>query len=125
MAPVKAPFSWPKSSLPNRPRGMPEQFNLRRGRACPGAGFRLLQNGLQALAFTADFFEVVLCAQLFFQIAFLLFQLAAELNNPAVAVVDLDGPGDLASLLNEHFDLALVERGLLPATYEQGCEHLP
>src|ERR1700691_4813015 len=85
--------------------------------------FNLLQHGLQTVTFTDDLLEVVLCAQLLLQIAFFLFQLAAELNNPAVAVVDLDCPSDLAGCLAEHLYMALVEGGLAPAAYEKGADH--
>src|SRR6202044_3480815 len=61
--------------------------------------------------------------QLLLQIAFFLLQLAAELHNPAVAVVDLDCPSDLAGCLEEHLYMALVEGGLAPAAYEKGADH--
>src|SRR5271163_3308009 len=86
-------------------------------------GFNLLQDGLQTVTFTDDLLEVVLCAQLLLQIAFFLFQLGAELNNSAVAVVDLDCPSDLAGRLEEHLYMALVEGWFAPAAYEKGADH--
>ena len=72
-------------------------------------GFHLLQHRLQAVAFADDFLEVVLGAQLLLEIALFLFELAAELDNSAKAVVDLDDPGDLAGRLEKRLGLVLVE----------------
>ena len=86
--------------------------------------FHLLQHRLQTTAFADDFLEVVLGAQLLLEIAFFLFQLAAELDNPAKTVVDLDGPGNLAGRLEKRLDVALIEGNLRAGCLRTECRSL-
>ena len=85
--------------------------------------FHLLQHGFQIAAFAYDFLEVVLSAQLFFEIALFLFELAAELNHPAEAVVDLDAASDLAGRLEKCLGFALWSKTVfVPAADEQSAD---
>ena len=78
----------------NRPRDQlltgPGLTQDQHGRVGRSNRFHLLQHGLQVAAFADDFLEVVLRAQLLLEITLLFFELAAELDNSAKTVVDLD-----------------------------------
>ena len=109
IAPVNAPFSWPNSSLSSRPVGMAAQFSLtnvrlRRGlrswmaraiSSLPGAGLavdqhrgiggrdglHLLQHLPERRALADDLLEVVLRADLVFEVELLLAQLVLQFRD--------------------------------------------
>ena len=106
MAPVKAPFSWPKSSLSSSPVGMAAQLSLTKRPVAPGTqlvegagdellararlaanehrgsrggdGLDLLQHSAQGGALSDDLAEVVLGADLLLQVGILLGELVLE-----------------------------------------------
>ena len=76
------------------------------------------------MAFTDDFLEVVLCAQLLFEIAVLFFQLATQGNNSAVTIPDPDRAGYLAGDDRQSVDVAGI-KVLFPAgADEQSADYV-
>ena len=123
MAPVKAPRSWPKSSVSSKPVGIAAQLILtkvrsrRRAQIVDGArdqllagagfaadqdgriggrdGFHLLQQRLERGAFADDLLEVVLGADFVFKIKLLLGQAVLESGDLLEGQRIFDGDGDL------------------------------
>ena len=147
IAPVKAPFSWPNSSLSSSPVGIAAQLILtkvrsRRGlRSCSaraiellaraglaadehggvggGDGFDLLQHPPQRRALADDLLEVVLRADLFFQVELLLGQLVFQLGDLPIGLRVLHRNGDLLGDLAEQLDLLRAERLLAASAHIQ------
>ena len=140
MAPVKAPFSWPKSSLSSRPVGNrgAVQLHERPGAAAAQvvdgagdellarAGFPLNEHGRvggrddldlaedvrQRSAGADDFLEVVLAANFVLEVQLLLVELFLELGDLPIGEPILDGNRDLLCDLVEQLDLVPAERVL-------------
>ena len=151
MAPVKAPFSWPNSSLSSSPVGIAAQLILTKVRSrrglklvkCAGDqllaraglaanehrgvgggdGFDLLQNAPQGAALADDLLEVVFGADLFFEVEFLLGQLVFQLADLPVGLCVLDGDRNLLGDLAKQFHFVRAERIFAPSADIQCAEH--
>ena len=144
MAPVKAPFSWPNSSLSSSPVGMAAQLSLTKVRSLAraqlvqgagdeflararlaadehrgvggGDGLDLLQHPAQGGALADDLAEVVLGADLLLQVGILLGELVLERLDLLEGQGVLDGHGHLVGDELQEAHVRRVVGGRLLAT---------
>ena len=152
MAPVKAPFSWPNSSLSSRPVGMAAQLSLTKVRLAAaaqvvngardqllaGAGFaenqnrsvggrhggHLFQHSAENGIVADDLAEILLGADLILQIQLLFGELVLELRDLLKRLGVLNRDGCLAGHLAEEIHVGGRESVLLHGADVEGAEHV-
>ena len=143
MAPVNAPFSWPKSSLSSKPGGdggavqldegalaaRAQAVNGARQQLLAGSGFALDEHGgvggrhglnlaqhvAQAGAFAHDVFKAVLEVDFIFEILLFLGEAIAQFGDLFKGQRVVDGHGHLAGYLGQHFGVVLRKCVLIAA----------